>query len=144
MIYGKVFNGRCGTDVNDKIKIDDLRVQAKHTEMVLQHFCNRFYMEYILALLEQHSLQTKRNSKPRLLWREVIFRKQRWESLWCRISFISDKGKENLCDKQTNTTFKAFESFRQFRGGNDFEIKKMGRQKKMTGVREEWQHKMPT
>ena len=30
--------------------------------MVLQHFYNRFYKEYMLAMLEQHSLQTKRNS----------------------------------------------------------------------------------
>ena len=53
--------------------------------MVLQHFYNRFYKEYMLAMLEQHSLQTKRNSnnqtklsigevvvidKPRLLQRK--------------------------------------------------------------------------
>ena len=87
LIYGKSFNGRCELDVNDRVKGDDLRVQAKHTEMVLQHFYNRFYKEYMLALLERHSLQTKRNSnnqaklrigeiviikddKPRLLWRK--------------------------------------------------------------------------
>ena len=49
MIYGKSFNGRCKIDVNDRVKGDDLRVQAKHTEM--------------LALLERHVLETStRNS----------------------------------------------------------------------------------
>ena len=38
MIYGKSFNGRCEIDVNDRVKGDDLRVQAKHREIVLQSF----------------------------------------------------------------------------------------------------------
>ena len=63
MIYGKSFSGRCATDVNDRVKGDDPRVQAKHTEIVLQHFFNRLYREYMLALLERHALQTStRNS----------------------------------------------------------------------------------
>ena len=87
MIYGKSFNGRCEIDINDRVKDDDLRIRAKYTEMVLQHFYNRFYKEYMLAFLERHSLQTKRNSnnqaklrigeiaiikddKPRPLWRK--------------------------------------------------------------------------
>ena len=87
MFYGKSFNGRCENDVNDRVKGDDLRVQAKYTQMSLQHFCNRFYKENMLALLERYSLQTKRNSnnhiklrireiaiikddKPRLFWRK--------------------------------------------------------------------------
>ena len=52
MIYGKSFNGRYEIGVNDRVKGDGLRVQAKHTEMVLQHFNNRFYKEYMFALLE--------------------------------------------------------------------------------------------
>ena len=87
MVYGKSFNSRCEIDVNGRVKSDDLRVQEKHTELVLQRFFNRFYKEYMLALLERHSLQTKKNSnnqaklrigeiviikgdKPRLLWRK--------------------------------------------------------------------------
>ena len=87
MIYGKSINGRWQTDVNDKVKGGDLNVQAKHKEMVLLHFYNRFYKEYMLALLERHSLQTRKNSNnqaklrigeiviikndtPRLLWRK--------------------------------------------------------------------------
>ena len=88
MIYGKSFSGRCEIDVNDRVKGDDLRVQAKYTEIVLQHFSNRFYKEYMLALLERHVFQTStRNSnnqvklqiveiviikddKHRLLWRK--------------------------------------------------------------------------
>ena len=62
LVYGKSFNGRCEIDVNDRVNGDDLSVEAKHTEMVLQHFFNRLYKEYMLALLERHSLQTKRNS----------------------------------------------------------------------------------
>ena len=42
MIYGKSFNCRCEINVNGKVKGDDLRVQAKHTEMVLRHIYNRF------------------------------------------------------------------------------------------------------
>ena len=61
-VYGKSFNGRCEIHFNDRVKGDDLRVEAKHTEMVLQHFFNRLYKEYMLALLERHSLQIKRNS----------------------------------------------------------------------------------
>ena len=111
MVYGKSFSGRCEIDVNDRVKGNDLCVQAKHTEIVLQHFFNRFYKEYMLALLERHALQTStrnlnnqvkfrigkiviiKDDKPRL------FRKQRWESSWCRISCISAKDKENLYDK---------------------------------------------
>ena len=37
-------------------------MQAKDTEMDLQHFYNCF-KEYMLALLKRHSLQMKRNSK---------------------------------------------------------------------------------
>ena len=59
MIYGKSFNSRFEIDVNDRVKGDDLRVQANHSEMVLQHFYNRFYKEHMLALLERHSLQTQ-------------------------------------------------------------------------------------
>ena len=88
MIYEKSFSGRSEIDVNDRVKGDDLRVQAKHTEIVFQHFFNCFYKEYMLALLERHVLQTStRNSKnhvklrimeiviikddkPRLLWRK--------------------------------------------------------------------------
>ena len=55
----KSFNGRCEIGVNDTVKDGDLRVHTKHTEMVLQHFYNRFYKEYMLALLERHSLQTQ-------------------------------------------------------------------------------------
>ena len=63
MVYGKSFNGRCEIDVNDRLKGNYLCVQAKHTEIVLQHFFNCFYKEYILALLERHALQTStRNS----------------------------------------------------------------------------------
>ena len=42
--------------------------------MVLQHFYNRFYKEYMLAMLEQHSLQTKRNSNNQIKLRigEVV------------------------------------------------------------------------
>lgn len=32
MIYGKSFNSRWETNVNGKVKGDDLRVQAKHAE----------------------------------------------------------------------------------------------------------------
>ena len=89
MIYGKSFNSRCEINVNDKVKGDNLYVQAKHTEMVSQLFYHRFNKGYILALLERHSLGTKKNSsnqaklpigigeiviikddKPRLLWRK--------------------------------------------------------------------------
>ena len=62
MIYGKSFNAKCEIDFNVKVKGDDLRVQVKHTEIVLKHFYNRFYEEYMLPLLERYSLQTKRNS----------------------------------------------------------------------------------
>ena len=63
MIYGTSYSGRCGIDVNDRVKGDDLRVQAKHTEIVLRHFFYRFYKEYMLALLERHALQpSTRNS----------------------------------------------------------------------------------
>ena len=62
MIYGKSLNSRRELDVNGRVKSDDLRVQAKHTDTVFQHFYNGCYKEYMLALLEQHSLQTKRNS----------------------------------------------------------------------------------
>ena len=74
MIYGKSFNGRCEIDINDRVKDDDLRIRAKYTEMVLQHFYNRFYKEYMLAMLEQHSLQTKRNSNNQIKLRigEVV------------------------------------------------------------------------
>ena len=36
------YNNICETNANDKEKIDDLRAQAKHAEMVLQHFYYRF------------------------------------------------------------------------------------------------------
>ena len=63
MIYGKSFNSRREIDVNDRVKGYALRAQAKHTEIVLQHFVNRFCKEYIWALLERHALQTSnRNS----------------------------------------------------------------------------------
>ena len=61
--YGKSFNGRCEIDVNDRVKGDDLHVQAKHTEMVLQHFLNRFYREYMLVLLERHFVINKKEFK---------------------------------------------------------------------------------
>ena len=56
IIYGKSFNGRYEITVNDKVKADDLHLQAKHEEMILQHFYNRFNKEYILALLERNLL----------------------------------------------------------------------------------------
>ena len=56
IIYGKSFNGRCEITVNDKVKADDLHLQAKHVEMILQHFYNRFNKEYIIALLERNLL----------------------------------------------------------------------------------------
>ena len=56
IIYGKSFNGRCEITVNDKVKADDLHLQAKYVEMILQHFYNRFNKEYILALLERNLL----------------------------------------------------------------------------------------
>ena len=72
MIYGKSFSGRCEIDVNDRVKGDDLRVQAKHTEIVLRHFFYRFYKEYMLALLERHALQTStRNSNNQVKLRIV-------------------------------------------------------------------------
>ena len=87
MIYRKSFNGRYEIGVNDRVKGDDLRVQAKHTEMVLQHFYNRFYKEYMLALLEGHSLQTKRNSnnQAKLRIREIVIVKDDKPGLlWCK------------------------------------------------------------
>ena len=36
---------------------------------MLQHFCNHFNEEYILALLQGYSFQTKRNSKNQLKFR---------------------------------------------------------------------------
>ena len=63
LVYGKSFNGRCEIDVNDRVKGDDLRVQAKYTEMVLQHFFNRFYREYMLVLLERHFVINKKEFK---------------------------------------------------------------------------------
>ena len=125
MVYGKSFNSRCEIYVNGRVKSDDLRVQAKHTELVLQHFFNRFYEEYMLALLERHSLQTKKNSnnqaklrigeiviikgdKPRLLWRKGKinrFLETEMVKFVRRIGYISAKNKENLYDKQTSTTF---------------------------------------
>ena len=62
MTYGKSFNGRCQINANGKVKGDDSTVQAKHIKMVLQHYYNRLNKRYTLALLERHSLQTKRNS----------------------------------------------------------------------------------
>ena len=62
LIFGKSFNVKCEIDFNVKVKSDDLRVQVKHTEIVLKHFNNRFYKEYMSPLLEQYSFQTKRNS----------------------------------------------------------------------------------
>ena len=47
MIYGKSFNSRREIDVNDRVKGYALRAPAKHTEIVLQHFVNRFCKEYI-------------------------------------------------------------------------------------------------
>ena len=87
MIYGKSFNGRYEIGVNDRVKGDGLRVQAKHTEMVLQHFNNRFYKEYMLALLERHSLQTKRNSNNQVKLRIkeiVIVKDDKPRLLWCK------------------------------------------------------------
>ena len=70
MVYGKSFNGRCEIDVNDNG--NDLRVQAKHTEIVLQHFFNCFYKKYMLALLERHASQTSiRNSNNQVKLRIV-------------------------------------------------------------------------
>ena len=53
MIYEKSFNCRCEINVKGKVKGDDLRVQAKHTEMVLRHIYNRFRQnkKYMLGLL---------------------------------------------------------------------------------------------
>ena len=42
MIYGTSYSGRCKIDVNNRVKGDDLRVQAKHTEIVSRHFFYRF------------------------------------------------------------------------------------------------------
>ena len=74
MTYGKSFNGRCQINANGKVKGDNSRVQAKHIKMVLQHYYNRLNKRYTLALLERHSLQTKRNSnnQTKLQIQEVV------------------------------------------------------------------------
>ena len=75
MIYGTSYSGRCEIDVNDRVKSDDLRVQAKHTEIILRHFFYRFYKEYMLALLEQHALQAStRNSNNQVKVQIVIIK----------------------------------------------------------------------
>ena len=41
---------------------NELRLKMKHTEIILQHFTNWFAKEYLLALLERHFNQKKKES----------------------------------------------------------------------------------
>ena len=111
-------------------------MQAKDTEMHLQHFYNCF-KEYMLALLKRHSLQMKRNSKnqaKKLRIGEIVIIKDDKSELWRKGKinrFLESRDGEvrvadlvvfhpktkNLYDKQINTTFNIFRGFRQFRGG---------------------------
>ena len=54
---------RChGSDTKDVDSGSELRLKKKHAEIILQHFTNRFTKEYLLALLERHSNQRKKES----------------------------------------------------------------------------------
>ena len=90
LIYGRSLYSRChGSSTKDVDSGNELRLKMKHTEIILQHFSNRFTKEYLLALLERHSNQKKKESnggnvnlkigdvvlikdenKSRLLWRK--------------------------------------------------------------------------
>ena len=63
MIYGCFLPSRChGSDTKDADSSSELRLKIKHTEIILQHFTNRFTKEYLLALLERHSNQKRKES----------------------------------------------------------------------------------
>ena len=90
LIYGRSWHSRClGSDTKDVDSGSGLRLKVKHTEIILQHFTNRFTKEYLPALLERHSNQKRKESnsgnvkliigdavlvkdenKSRLLWRK--------------------------------------------------------------------------
>ena len=90
LIYGCSLHSRCyGSDNKDVDSGNELRLKVKHTEIILQHFTNRFTKEYLLALLERHSNQKRKEpnsgnvnlkngdvvlikdeNKSRLLWRK--------------------------------------------------------------------------
>ena len=111
-------------------------MQAKDTEMDLQHFYNCF-KKYMLALLKRHLLQMKRNSKnqaKKLRIGEIAiikddkselrrkgkinrFLKSRDGEVRVADLIVFHPKTENLYDKQSNTTFNIFRGFRQFRGG---------------------------
>ena len=89
-IYGFSLHSRChGNDTKDVDSGSELRLKVKFTNIILQHFTNRFTKEYLLALLERHSNQKRKESnsgnvnlkigdvvlmkdenKSRLLWRK--------------------------------------------------------------------------
>ena len=90
LICGCSFHGRChGSDTKDVNSGNELRFEVKYTKIILLHFTNRFTKEYLLAMPERHSNQTRKETnsgnvnlkmwdvvlikdenKPRLLWRK--------------------------------------------------------------------------
>ena len=66
LIYGRSLHSRChGSDTKDVDSGSKLRLKVKHTEIILQHFTNQFTKEYLLALLQRHSNQKKKESNTR-------------------------------------------------------------------------------
>ena len=62
-MYGRSLHSRShGSETKDVDSGSKLRLKGKHTEIVLQHFTNRFTKEYLLALLESHSNQKRKES----------------------------------------------------------------------------------
>ena len=57
LIYGRDLNSKCNYDIQDIDSSDDLRLKLKRTDVILQHFINRFSKEYLLALTERHIKQ---------------------------------------------------------------------------------------
>ena len=63
MIYSRSLHSKChGSDTKDVDSGNELRLKGKHLEIILQHFTNRFTMEYLSALLESHSNRKRKES----------------------------------------------------------------------------------
>ena len=76
-----------GSDTKDVDSGSELRLKVKHTEIILQHFTNRFTKDYLLPLSERHSNQKRKESDSgnvNLKIGDVVLIKDenKWRLLW--------------------------------------------------------------
>ena len=60
LIYGRDLRSRNDRNAKIDLQEDELRIRVKHLRFILDHFENRFYKEYIIALREKHNYYSQK------------------------------------------------------------------------------------